>query len=183
MEPFEVRGVRARGWELSDAGALFSAIDSNRAHLQRWMPWVPHTVAADDVAQFIQGSHDRGAAGSGLDLGLFDGHAIVGGVGASIGALNSDESDVGYWLAESHQGRGIASVATSRLVDWLFVERDMHRITIRAAVGNAPSRALAERLGFAFEGVMREALLLEGARHDAALYSVLRSEWSSRLTE
>ncbi len=53
----------------------------------------------------------------------------------------------------------------------------MHRITIRARTDNVRSRAVAERLGFTFEGVMREALLVQEDHHDAALYSLLRNEW------
>ena len=50
---------------------------------------------------------------------------------------------------------------------------------IRAAVGNARSRALPQRLGFREEGILREAERVGDAYLDVVVYSVLASEWRS----
>lgn len=42
---------------------------------------------------------------------------------------------------------------------------------------NAPSRAAAQRLGFSFEGVFRQATIVKGRNRDTAWYSVLDTEW------
>lgn len=42
---------------------------------------------------------------------------------------------------------------------------------------NAPSRAAAERLGFSFEGVFRQAIVYKGRNRDTAWYSVIDAEW------
>lgn len=42
---------------------------------------------------------------------------------------------------------------------------------------NAPSRAAAQRLGFSFEGVFRQATVVKGRNRDTAWYSVLDREW------
>ena len=42
---------------------------------------------------------------------------------------------------------------------------------------NAPSRAAAERLGFTFEGVFRQALVYKGRNRDTAWYSIIDREW------
>ncbi|MFO0897830.1 MAG: GNAT family protein [Pirellulales bacterium] len=42
---------------------------------------------------------------------------------------------------------------------------------------NAPSRAAAERLGFCFEGVFRQATIYKGRSRDTAWYSILDREW------
>ncbi len=44
---------------------------------------------------------------------------------------------------------------------------------------NAASRAAAQRLGFTFEGVFRQASVVKGHNRDTAWYSVLDSEWPS----
>ena len=173
-----IDGVVARPWETVDASAAYAVIDANREHLAPWMPWVPHTTSEYDVASFMRESELRFRDGRGIDLGLFEGGEVLGAIGAGIGALNYDEADIGYWLAADAQGRGLATEGSRRLIDWLFEERDMHRITIRARTGNGPSRAVAERLGFTYEGVLREALLIQDEHHDAALYSLLRGEWT-----
>ena len=45
---------------------------------------------------------------------------------------------------------------------------------------NAPSRAAADRLGFHFEGIFRQATLYKGRNRDTAWYSVTDSEWPAR---
>lgn len=42
---------------------------------------------------------------------------------------------------------------------------------------NAPSRAAAERLGFQFEGVFRQAIVYKGRNRDTAWFSIIDSEW------
>ncbi len=42
---------------------------------------------------------------------------------------------------------------------------------------NAPSRAAAQRLGFSFEGVFRNALVYKGRSRDTAWYSITDGEW------
>jgi len=42
---------------------------------------------------------------------------------------------------------------------------------------NARSRTAAERLGFSFEGVFRQHMVVKGRNRDTAWYSILDSEW------
>ncbi len=42
---------------------------------------------------------------------------------------------------------------------------------------NAPSRAAAQRLGFSYEGLFRQAIVYKGRNRDTAWYSVIDSEW------
>lgn len=169
--------VVMRQYERSDAHLLLAAVEANRGRLARWMPWVPFATTVADFEDFVDLATRQARRGNGMHCGLFDDDGLVGAVGAAIGVLNFDEADVGYWLSESREGTGVASEAVAHLIEWLFVERDMHRITIRAATANRRSRAVAERLGFTYEGTLRGALLLEGRHHDAALYSLLEEEW------
>jgi RimJ/RimL family protein N-acetyltransferase len=42
---------------------------------------------------------------------------------------------------------------------------------------NAPSRAAAERLGFTFEGIFRQAVIYKGRNRDTAWYAMIDKEW------
>lgn len=44
---------------------------------------------------------------------------------------------------------------------------------------NGPSRAAALRLGFSFEGIFRQAIVVKGRNRDTAWYSVVDHEWPS----
>jgi RimJ/RimL family protein N-acetyltransferase len=45
---------------------------------------------------------------------------------------------------------------------------------------NEPSRRAAERLGFTFEGIFRQHMIVKGGNRDTAWYSMLDSEWGER---
>jgi len=45
---------------------------------------------------------------------------------------------------------------------------------------NAPSRRAALRLGFNFEGVFRQHMVVKGANRDTAWFSMLDGEWPAR---
>ena len=42
---------------------------------------------------------------------------------------------------------------------------------------NAPSRAAAQRLGFSYEGVFRQAMIYKGRNRDTAWYATIDAEW------
>ena len=61
----------------------------------------------------------------------------------------------------------------------VFDEMGYRRYEWKCDSLNAPSRAAAQRLGFTFEGVFRQALVYKGRNRDSAWFSILDSEWPS----
>ena len=97
-------------------------------------------------------------------------------------ALRVDEhepyrAEIGFTLAREHQGRGFASEAVARVLDYAFGVLGLHRIIAIADCRNAPSVALLERLGIRREGHFLENVWFKGRWSDEYLYAVLRHEW------
>jgi ribosomal-protein-serine acetyltransferase len=86
-------------------------------------------------------------------------------------------TSVGYWLGERYQGRGLMTRAVAAVVEHAVSVWQLNRIEIRAAVGNARSRAIPQRLGFRAEGTLREAERVGDRYLDTVVYSLLASEW------
>lgn len=61
-----------------------------------------------------------------------------------------------------------------------FDELGYRRYEWKCDVLNAPSRAAAERLGFTFEGVFRQATIYKKRNRDTAWYSILDKEWPAQ---
>jgi ribosomal-protein-serine acetyltransferase len=121
-----------------------------------------------DFAAFISGSRRQEESGTAFHRGLFDDQVVAGGCGASVDLVNR-EAEVGYWLGAAYEGRGIIGESVRSLLHFLFDDYEVHRVVIRAALGNVRSRAVAERLGFTLEGIQREALMLDEIPTDAAM--------------
>jgi RimJ/RimL family protein N-acetyltransferase len=59
----------------------------------------------------------------------------------------------------------------------VFDELGYRRYEWKCDALNAPSRAAALRLGFRFEGIFRQAVVVKGRNRDTAWYSILDREW------
>ncbi|MFE4965900.1 GNAT family N-acetyltransferase [Streptomyces sp. NPDC056660] len=75
------------------------------------------------------------------------------------------------------QGRGLGTEATRLIVGYGFEELGLHRISLEVYAFNPRARRVYENVGFVPEGVLRDALLWEGARVDAVVMSILAPEW------
>lgn len=69
-----------------------------------------------------------------------------------------------------------ATEAVYRLMEWSF-EAGYRRFEWKCHAGNLPSRRAAQRFGFSFEGVFRQAGMVKGANRDTAWYAAIDSEW------
>jgi ribosomal-protein-serine acetyltransferase len=172
-------GYALRLLEESDADELFSVVDANRDHLARWMPWVRGERSPDDVLPFIRSTRRQIADNDGLQTAIIDPTgAIVGMVGFHGVDWANRRTSIGYWLARTEQGRGTMTEAVRALVDHAFGTWGLNRVAIEAAVDNARSRAVPERLGFREEGVLREVERVDGRMLDHVVYSMLGADWS-----
>ena len=60
---------------------------------------------------------------------------------------------------------------------YVFEKLGYRRYEWKSNALNAPSRRAAERLGFSFEGIFRQHMIVKGRSRDTAWYSMLDSEW------
>jgi ribosomal-protein-serine acetyltransferase len=167
-------GIEVREWAPHDAEQALAAIDQNRDRLRDWLPWVDTTRSADDVRAFIE----RCAASEGKQrsFGIYVDGVLAGNIG--LGLNDDNAGEVGYWITEAFQGRGLVTSAARALIAYGFGERGLRRIQLTAAVENERSRAVAERLGMKQEGVLRKAGRIRDDRYlDLVMYSILREEW------
>lgn len=180
--PFE--GVDVRDGELvlrvlgaADAPPLFGLIETDRARLGRWLPWVEETRTEADSARFIADAAEERRRRRSLVLGI----AIAGELAGTVGLHYVDwfdrSAEVGYWIGSHAEGRGYVSRAVRALLGVAYGAAGLHRLVIRCAVGNERSRRVAERLGFRCEGLLREAQWVGGRFLDQHLYALLRHEF------
>lgn len=113
-------------------------------------------------------------------------HAIIDlttGRAAGVAAYLRIEPDIGV-IEVGHinfspilqRGTG-ATEAMWLMMRRVFDELGYRRYEWKCDALNRPSRAAAERLGFTFEGIFRQATIYKGRNRDTAWYSVIDSEW------
>jgi ribosomal-protein-serine acetyltransferase len=154
----------------SDAAEYAAAAAADRERLARWFVWAKERPDPENVGAFIATLRERRANATGEEFAIRVSGAFAGTVGMhsvfrvhAVGAL-------GYWLSSRFGGRGIMTRAVEAVAAYAFGDYALHRLEILAAVGNAPSRAVAERAGFTLEATLRERLRAPHGYDDAALY-------------
>ena len=70
-----------------------------------------------------------------------------------------------------------ATEAMYLMARYVFDELGYRRYEWKCNALNAPSRAAAARLGFTFEGIFRQHMIVKGRNRDTAWFSVLDTEW------
>jgi [ribosomal protein S5]-alanine N-acetyltransferase len=171
-EPLVADTTALRPWRDSDLSQLVTACQD--PEISRWTR-VPPRYGESDARRYLQQRYDMAFAGLAAAFAIVrapDGQ-LLGSVSLMRIVWEHQRAEVGYWLAKDGRGQGHATRAVKLICDWGFRDLALERIALFAATGNAPSQRVAERSGFAREGVLRSYMRHVAERHDMVAYSLL----------
>ena len=173
-------GIELRLFEPRDAESVFVAVERNRIYLREWLPWVDVTSSAEDLRQFILKVREQFAAGRGPQCGIWVDGAVAGSLGCHPIDWPNRNCSIGYWIDQRHQGRGITTRCCESMLEYLFDELELHRVTIQCGVANTRSCAIPQRLGFSREGLIREGEWVNDRWLDLVSWGLLDCDWRTR---
>ncbi len=170
---------RTRPLAVADAPVLADLIRRNRAFLDPWEPVRDESYFTDEGQ--VQLAH---AALTAMDAGLTNPRVILDEDGRVVGRINLNNivrgpfqsASVGYWLAESAGGRGLATQAVAELVEFAFTELGLHRLEAGTIPHNLRSQAVLARNGFVRFGYAPRYLQIAGAYTDHILFQRLADD-------
>lgn len=169
--------ILLRPIELSDALDIFNTIDTQREFLGRWLPFVAFTRKVEDTVQFISSVLNVARENRDNTFVIHYQGQFAGLIGFKSTDKQNRRTEIGYWLSEPYQKKGIMTLSVQSLIQLAFDEMNIHRIQIKCAVGNIPSRSIPIRLGFRHEGTERDGELLSENRFtDIEVYSKLKTD-------
>lgn len=105
---------------------------------------------------------------------------IVGSIGYFKGVHYMPGYEIGYSIyRKENRGKGYTSEALKLFSAYLFEIKPINRLEVHAAKENLPSCKVAEKCGFQYEGLKRQAVLNRGRYMDLNIYSMLKEECPS----
>lgn len=165
------------------APEIFKLIDTNRAHLDPWFPWVAKSLSVSDTQTFLA-SRIRSLAETGeLECVMLFNGTPVGLIGICPLSGNPHQAEIGYWIAKEYTGKGLVTKSCRVVIEYCFNILNVNSILIRAVEQNVRSWAVAERLGFHHDGTDRMGICVNGVFSDCRRYSLLRTEWQADIKQ
>jgi len=166
-------GTLLRPWSLGDAQAVLDAFHD--AAIQRW-----HVARADSLAEaraWIEGWRGGWAAETAAQWAVVEAETdvLLGRAALKHLKFGDGRADVAYWTVPAARGKGVCPRAVDAMASWAFDVAGFHRLDLEHAVANTASCRVAEKTGFATEGVLRSAWLLADGRCDVHAHARLRS--------
>ncbi len=170
-----------RAPQAGDGAALNEAMVESIESLQPWMPWAQTLPTPEQSELTCRQMAARFAQRSDLPMFIFErgdgvgAGRLIGGTGLHRFDWSVPRFEIGYWCRRGMQGRGFVTEAVQTLLRFAFDSLHARRVEVRMSSANVRSRAVAERCGFAFEGLLRQdSLGIDGQPRDTVVYARVR---------
>ena len=168
-------GLKLRPWGATDAEAVYAACQD--PEIVAWTT-VPFPYRLEHAQSFVGPmSSDAWAHKTAANFAVIDAAGtLVGSFGLVRMNPSQGVAEVGYWVAPDARRREVARRAAAAVTEWALRDVGFARVELLAAVENAASRRVAERIGFRQEGVLRSAAAGRGERLDLVIYSRIATD-------
>ena len=170
--------VTLRAHRASDADALAEAVRESVDTVGRWQDWCHAGYTTVDATSWLGMCRRDWLLGDGFEMLIVDARTdrLLGGMGVNQRNKEQRVANLGYWVRQSEQGRGVATRAARLAIRFAFDTVRVERLEIVVAEGNEPSRRTAARIGGVLEGMLRKRLIVDGSSVDALMHSIIRSD-------
>lgn len=131
-----------------DAVSLFALTEKDRIRLGRWLPWVEKTKTLKDMKGFVSRVTKEKEKRESIHFVVLDQGEVSGIAGAHRIDEKEKIAEIGYWLREESEGKGLVTNSCRYLIKELFESYKVETIEIRTNPENERSKKVALRLGF-----------------------------------
>ena len=159
-----------------DAEALFSTLSDEEA--MRFYGHAPHRTL-DDSRELIRQIHARYVRKEAIRWGitLHESDRLIGSCGFHHFDSGFHRAETGYELNRAVWGKGIMLEAMIAILTYGFADLHLHRVEAIIDDLNERSKSLLRRLGFTYEGNLRQRYYFQDRFEDEHYYGLLSNEW------
>lgn len=166
---------RIRKWELSDAKDLAAAL-SNKKVQDNLRDGLPYPYTEQDGKEFISAmlSADENETSA---FAITVDNMVIGSISVfRQGNIHRQTAELGYYIAEEYWGKGIMTEAVKQICEYIFAKSDIIRIYAEPFAYNIASCRVLEKVGFQYEGTLRNNAVKNSKVIDMKMYSLLKVE-------
>ena len=155
-----------RRYRPEDADDLYHYLGTDPAMYEYsgWNPYATLELAQETVRRFIDCYEDEHTYSWVMDMD----DVIVGTIGAYD--YKNDHIEIGFSVVKGWQGRGLATEALKKVLEYLTENEEISYVTAWCAAENIGSRRVLERAGMKLVGTEKGGLAVEGRIYDKLTY-------------
>ena len=144
----------------------------------KYLLWTPH-LNMHETKGYIEYLQREYRKGNYADWGITykENNVFIGTIGFANIDTDNNSGEIGYVLNPQYHHKGIMTEALTRVLEFAFGTLSLHRVQLRIMEGNEPSVKLAERMGFTYEGTLRDVILCKGSYRTVKFYSMLDDDY------
>lgn len=177
MSEMLTQRLRLRPLVPGDAPAL--AAYRSDPTVARFQPWItPFTVTdAEMLIEELSQSDPTQPGWFQYAVELLADGTVIGDLGVRL-HKNKMQAEIGFTIAADQQGNGYGPEAVSKMLDHLFTDVGLHKISAECDARNGASAHLLQRVGFRQEGLLRSNTFLKDEWTDDMLFGLLADEYA-----
>ncbi len=138
------------------------------------MSFVDRMQTVEFAQNFVKVTIQKNKDGIEFAFVIIENNNVIGRVGVYKIDDQNKIGEIGYWLAENYQGKGIMTQSVKAIIDFCFSNLQLNRLEIKCGVENVKSNAIPEKLNFTKEGVIKQGERLHDTYIDLNFYALLR---------
>ena len=163
----------------SDADDMFDY--ARREDVTEYLRWYPHQSKkyTSDYLRYVSARYNLGDF---YDWAVIERESgkMIGTCGFTSFDLPHNSAEIGYVLNPDFHGKGYATEAAARVVEFGFSQLGLHRIEARFMRENTASLHVMEKLGMTLEGYRRDGMLIKERYRTIGICSILIDEWKKK---
>ena len=163
----------------SDADDMFDY--ARREDVTEYLRWYPHQSKkyTSDYLRYVSARYNLGDF---YDWAVIERESgkMIGTCGFTSFDLPHNSAEIGYVLNPDFHGKGYATEAAARVVEFGFSQLGLHRIEARFMRENTASLHVMEKLGMTLEGYRRDGMLIKERYRTIGICSILIDEWKEK---
>ena len=164
--------------QTGDGKIVNQAIRDSFSELKAWLPFAQELPTVEETEINLRNAHINFLKRESFRFLIFDkdSNDFIGITSLQRIDWNIPKCEIGYWVNTKYSGNGYMTEAVKKLANFGLHNIKFRRIEIRCDSTNLKSRAIPEKLGFVFEGTLRnDDFSADGSKlTDTCFYSIVK---------
>ena len=176
MPTLRTERLSMRPMHMIDAEDMFDY--AKRDEVTKYLLWSPHP-SVSYTKDYLRYVHNRYSLGDFYDWSIIDleSRRMIGTCGFTRIDTANNGAEIGYVLNPDFCGRGFATEAAGKILEFGFCELELQRIEARFMKGNDASMRVMEKLGMTFEGYHKDSIFVKGEYKTVGYCAITREKF------